>query len=201
MPVPRSAPAAAASRHRHRGASRRLGLHPCFQTCDAAVYQSFVGPLSVKRGLDFRFHRSIGLPLRVDLPHEDEPAGRRPFGNGSNNGLRSVFGKLQPAAAQALAPCASTSPAVARRHDWAATIDAQRRARWAAPVRTRSRARGRAGARASDHVETSPRIARTRQVNEPRWLDIELVLAIHDMQIAEHGGRQAFETTTCWNPL
>lgn len=25
-------------------------------------------------------------------------------------------------------------------------------------------------------------------MNEPRWLDIELVLAIHDMQIAEHGG-------------
>jgi death on curing protein len=25
-------------------------------------------------------------------------------------------------------------------------------------------------------------------MSEPRWLDVELVLAIHDMQIAEHGG-------------
>jgi death-on-curing protein len=25
-------------------------------------------------------------------------------------------------------------------------------------------------------------------MTEPRWLDVDLVLAIHDMQIAEHGG-------------
>src|SRR5882672_3515176 len=66
--------------------------------------------------------------------------------------------------------------------------DAYRSAGRRQVIAARSCTGGRIGTGACNHGQATPRLARVGEVSAPRWLDIELILAIHDMQIAAHGG-------------
>ncbi len=70
--------------------------------------------------------------------------------------------------------------------------------------RGRPRFRSEDGARRNHHARRSRHPARSRQVTakrvEPVWLDVQIALAVHDRQLAEHGEARACATRPCSNP-